>query len=290
MRRDLPPAVVHLVTAGQMDQFLRVERLLLRRHHEIIDQDVIHEGASHRARIAEIVHLNRRGPQRENLRAGVLRVAFQIDQDVNFIRCNPRRGFRKRDGLHVRETVERTDQSPPHRALVVGTIGIAEHRESIAIVFLDQFGDQPGGRMGMEVRGQISDGRLRPAIRCPLARRAAPWTAYRIQVAVRPLPRTAELLFGRGHCRQDKENERRQRKGHSAVGIAIDDLDQALGKDLQVFPAALMLKGMDQRAERSPRGPVSVPVPVANRRPLRPACPGPTTHCPGRCAPRHSSD
>ncbi len=91
--------------------------------------------------------------QGEDPRAGILREALQVDQNVDFIRRNALGGCHERGVLHVHETVERICESPPRRAAVIRTIGIAEDRKSIAIVLLNQFGDQPSGRMGMEVGG-----------------------------------------------------------------------------------------------------------------------------------------
>ena len=65
-------------------------------------------------------------------------------------------GFRERGVLHIHKAVKRLDKSPPHRAAVIRTIGIAEDRESLAIVFLDQLGDKPGGRMGSGSRRKDS--------------------------------------------------------------------------------------------------------------------------------------
>ena len=71
--------------------------------------------------------------------------------------------------------------------------------------------------------------------------------AFHLQLAIAPLPRTSQLLFGRSHRRQGKKSKGRHRNTNPAIGISINDLDHAPGKDLQVFPAAQMLEGMNQR-------------------------------------------
>src|SRR5262249_49385463 len=60
--RDLAPAVVRLIAAGEYDERLVEEALELRRHREPVDERVVDEAGSHRSGIAEIGDLNRSRP------------------------------------------------------------------------------------------------------------------------------------------------------------------------------------------------------------------------------------
>ena len=54
---DLALAVVDLIAPGQLHEFLCIKRLLVRWHHAMIHQNVVHESSTHGAGITEVAHL-----------------------------------------------------------------------------------------------------------------------------------------------------------------------------------------------------------------------------------------
>src|SRR5262245_31381993 len=80
---DLPPAVVRLITIRQMNDRFGNKGLLIERQHNFIGYNVIDEVGTHRSGKSEIVDLNRRRPMRQDARPAVLRVALQVDRDID---------------------------------------------------------------------------------------------------------------------------------------------------------------------------------------------------------------
>ncbi len=111
---------------------------------EGVDDDVVDEIRPHGGGISEIAHLHRRRPTGCYRRPGVMGVALEIDEDVDLVR-------------NVNETVERGTKPRAHRGFVIGTIGIGEHFEAVAVVALEQFGHQPRRGMLMKISGQIAE-------------------------------------------------------------------------------------------------------------------------------------
>ena len=166
-------------------------------------------------------------------------MALQIDEDVNAVGGDALGGVGVGEVLHVDETVERSGQPAPHRTAVIGADRVAEDRPATAIVFFNQLGDQPGGRVSVEIGGEIPDGYLRLRFRRrPTARRVLSPRGSRLQPDVHPLPRGPQLLFRRGRQRECKEAERRHGGACLALGASIADSHRAGRKGLDVFPAA----------------------------------------------------
>ena len=82
---DRAQPVIRLIGVRQMDDFLVVIRLLIHRQSVRIGNHVIDEVGAQRARIADEVHLDRRGPLRDDLTTRKLRVAFKVDENIDFV-------------------------------------------------------------------------------------------------------------------------------------------------------------------------------------------------------------
>src|SRR5579862_8340804 len=130
-------AVVDLVTARQVDQFLGEKGLLIRRDDEVIDKDKVDEWGSHGTGIAEVIYLNGRGPERHDFSAGMACVALEIDKDINCIGSNLLRRLLEGGVPDVPEAVESLHQPLPHRAAIIGAVGISKDVKTPAIMFFD---------------------------------------------------------------------------------------------------------------------------------------------------------
>ncbi len=87
----------------------------------------------------------------------MLGVALQVDGDVD-IEIEQQLGhFAVAAQHHVVELVERLDQPRTDLAAVVGTVGDAQHLESLPVVELEQLRDLPARRMAIEGRREIGD-------------------------------------------------------------------------------------------------------------------------------------
>jgi len=72
-----------------MHQPLAEEGLLIRWYDEPIDDDVIDKISARRARIAEIIDLDRRRPVGEDRGSAVLGIPGQIDQNIDGVGVDP---------------------------------------------------------------------------------------------------------------------------------------------------------------------------------------------------------
>ena len=154
---NVAPRVVGLVAVGQISEFLGEQHLPVARHDEFVGDDVIDERRAHGARIAEIIDLHGRRTKRQDFRPRPMGMAFQIDQDVDVVGPDARRGVAVRQRIDVGEAVESRNQPRAHAAARIGAIGVAVDLEAVAVVALDQFGDQISGRVVVKIRRQIAD-------------------------------------------------------------------------------------------------------------------------------------
>ena len=143
-----------------MDDLFRIERLLVERQHRLVGDHIVDEVGTHSSRIAEIAHLDGRGAVGEDAGTGVLGVALQVDRDVDVELVQKLRDVEVALRSDVVELIERPHQAGPHIALIVATEGDADNLEARAIVQLEQLSHQEGGRMPVEIRGQIGDSNL----------------------------------------------------------------------------------------------------------------------------------
>src|SRR5262249_40967470 len=104
-----------------------------------------------------IMHLNRGWPVGENAEPSMLRVALEIDQDVDAIVTNQFRGVLVGKRLAVSEHVHAGNHALAFLAVVGSAIPIAINLKTGAVMALEQAGYQEGRRMMVEVGGQVAD-------------------------------------------------------------------------------------------------------------------------------------
>ena len=80
---DRPLAVVDLIGVRQHGDRLRVVGHVLDRRHDGVADQVVDERGAERPRVTQIVDLDRRRPPRQHDRRRVLRVALEIDENVD---------------------------------------------------------------------------------------------------------------------------------------------------------------------------------------------------------------
>ena len=154
---DRPLAVVDLVAFGKMDEAFRIKRLLGGRNDGGVDENVVHPIGARCSRIAEIARLNRRRAVGEDSRPRIgadplrRRIAAEIDRDADFGLEHAPRDLRIGKLPDVDEMIDAAAKTLPHRAAVIRTAGKREELEAGAVVALEKLGNQPGGRMVMEV-------------------------------------------------------------------------------------------------------------------------------------------
>ena len=102
-----------------MDDLFAPEGLLVERQHDLVGNDVIDEIGPHRARITEITHLDGRGTVGENFGPAVLRVAFQVDRDVDLELVEQPGDVAIASRANIVELIERRHQTGTHLAVVV---------------------------------------------------------------------------------------------------------------------------------------------------------------------------
>ena len=85
LRIDDALVVVALEAIGQMDDLLGVVRARRFGDDEVVGDDVVDVGRPHAAGVAKVIDLHRRRLGREDGGPGVLRVAGEIDSDVDLL-------------------------------------------------------------------------------------------------------------------------------------------------------------------------------------------------------------
>src|SRR5262249_52461275 len=141
----------------QVHQPLRIEGLLIGRHEEMVNNNVIDEIRPHRAGIAEIIDLYRRRPAREDRSPAFPCVARQVDQYVDRIVMDQLGRLPLRRLADVDETIEGAGEAGSHGVAIVRAARIADNLEAATIMPFDQLGDQKSHRMAAEVRGEIAE-------------------------------------------------------------------------------------------------------------------------------------
>jgi len=131
--------------------------LLIERQSHAVGQNVIYEVHAHRRRVSEIADLDRRWTVGQDCRPRLLGVALQVDSDID-IEIEQKLGhFAITAQHHVVELVERLDQPRTDLATIIGTVGDAQHFESLPIMELEQLRDLPARRMAIEGRRQVGN-------------------------------------------------------------------------------------------------------------------------------------
>ncbi len=84
-------AVVRLVGVRQADDLLRIAVFSSGWHDELVCQEVVHERAAQRSRVAEPTDHHWSGPRGQRPRLASLRIAHEVDDDVVLVCPEPRR-------------------------------------------------------------------------------------------------------------------------------------------------------------------------------------------------------
>ena len=189
-----------------MDDPLVVVGLAVERRNEGVGDDVVDELRAHAAGIAEEAHLHRRRPIGEDLGPGAARVALEVDEHVDAVVVDLPGGIPVREMADVDEPVERGDEPLARVAAVVGAEAIADDLEALAIVPLDQLGDE--GRRGVAavVRGEVADAHAAVPVPAETRRVVAEDLAACHVRAARPHAGVRELVgWRRGRHRQRRK-------------------------------------------------------------------------------------
>ncbi len=110
-----------------------------------------------------------------DIAAGKLRIAFELDENIDAIVENALRGFAIVERAQIDESVEAGHESLPHVAAVIVPMRIGDDLESTAVVTFNEIRHQKRGRVAREIRRQVADLELALAVRTrlrPLMREA----------------------------------------------------------------------------------------------------------------------
>src|SRR5215472_4178105 len=80
---DVPLGIVDLIAIRQVNDLLRIKRLVVERRYDLVGDNVIDELGPHRTGEAEIARLDRRRTIRKNAWPRILRVSLQINRNVD---------------------------------------------------------------------------------------------------------------------------------------------------------------------------------------------------------------
>ena len=165
-RRDAALVIVGLKAIRQIDDPLGVVLRRVRRNYERVGDDVVDEGSTGTARIAEVADLDRCGTLGEGQEAAVLRVAPQVDQDIDLSPVYLPAERLVGEGRNVGETVESGHHALALRAAIVCRGGKSVDLAEGAIVCLDKTRSQKGDRMCLEVGRQVAHPQTSLAYTC----------------------------------------------------------------------------------------------------------------------------
>src|SRR5947209_4568436 len=102
-----------------MNDFFGKESLIRKREHYLVRNDIIDEVGAHCCGIPKIIHLNGGGPQRQNAWPRILRIAAQVDGDVEFQVAQYSSALAGTLGRQIDKPVDTVDDTPPNIAAVV---------------------------------------------------------------------------------------------------------------------------------------------------------------------------
>ena len=208
---DRALAVVDLIAAGQPDNFLAVIWQMGGRHQHFVRQQVVDPVSPGGCGIAEIGNLNGCGPTGQNAVATAVGMALQIDGDIDFQRLYQIGDSAVRLIRNVDEAVE-AGMKPGADWLVAGlAIGQRNNLETIAAMKLEQFRHEEGGRVGVQIGGQVGEPDTSARGSCP-AWRCGPteWRCQRLPAAQLQATTVAECYL-----------EEMQHAGTAAVQVPL---------------------------------------------------------------------
>src|SRR5262245_52948948 len=118
---DVPLGIVDLIAIRQVNDLLRIKRLVVERHYRLVGDDVVDELGPHRTGKAEIARLDRRRTIRKNARPRILRVSLQINRNVDLSIANELGDFLIALSADIVKLIKRRDEPLAHIALVIHT-------------------------------------------------------------------------------------------------------------------------------------------------------------------------
>ncbi len=223
-------------------------RLVPRRRDEAVGDDVIDEIGAQGAGIAEIVDLDRGWSQGGDLGASQRGVARQVHQYVHPVGMDPGSGVGVRHRADFHEAVECPLEPRPHRAAVIGAVGIGRDFETASVVQFEQFRDQGSHRVLAKVSRQVAD--PQPAGRAPFVFKAQALAiagnSQRLALCI--MPGALQLLLRRGRDGEQAEGE------NLLLGFFQGGATLLPGQFLEPRPVADTLH-LEQQA--APRGGIS---------------------------------
>ena len=138
-------------------------RLVLGRDHRGVGNDVVHTGAAQCAGVAQVTDLHRRAALCKQLRAAVLRVALQVDGDVQLpLACLGDDAVRA-PVFHVHEPIEALRHTLGHRIAFDRTEGTPVKLEPVMIVRGQRFSHEHARGVVVKIRRKVADAQLAPA-------------------------------------------------------------------------------------------------------------------------------
>lgn len=95
---------------------------LVRRDHEVVDEEIIDEFSTQRTGIPQIMRLDRCGPTRHEIETTSFRVPIQIEQNVDASRLNPLDNVVVTFSVNIVKFVKGCFQPSPQGTFIVPTI------------------------------------------------------------------------------------------------------------------------------------------------------------------------
>ena len=158
---------------------------MVRRRHDRIADDEIHEIGAGGAGIAQPGRLHRRGPPRKGAEAGAIGMAAQVHRDIHFQCAHLFARRRGRSSAPVSWNWSKArDDAGADVAAIIRAGGNADHLKAGTVMTLQQLDQLEAHRMGAEIRRDIGEPDAVMAIGLALSTKAAAvaGTASRITV------------------------------------------------------------------------------------------------------------
>ena len=166
---DAALAVVALVAVRHAHHFFGEVRLVLGRNHRGVGNDVVHAGAAQCAGVAQVTDLHGRAALCKQLLAAVLRVALQVDGDVQLQLPRLRSNAVDAPVLHVQELIEAGRDAIGHCVALYRSEGKAVDLEAVVIVRGQHLGHEHAGGVVVKVGREVADAQLLAARWCNAA-------------------------------------------------------------------------------------------------------------------------
>ncbi len=142
--------------AGKIDHLLAEQGILLRRHHDLIDEKVIHGGQPGAQIVAPACGLDRGRFAGKDAETMPQRMAGKIDQNIDVIPADHLRRPVILQGVDDPPAIHRLPKAPGP-VILLKAVGITEDLKPVAII-MEQQGRKGGGRrMLPEISGNIAD-------------------------------------------------------------------------------------------------------------------------------------